>query len=99
MANWWNGTSQVVWPSGADAVFGGTGGTVNSFVFGPEVSSMTFNSPGYVITGGWVKGYSNGLKITTNADSTISSTLSTYSSTAEAARTLTKDGSGTLTVT
>lgn len=91
-ANWWNGTAQVAWPSGGDAVFGGTGGTVNSFVFGPEVSSMTFNSPGYVITDGWIKGYKNSLKITTNADATIGSTLS--GSTA----TLIKDGPGTLTV-
>ncbi len=60
---------------------------------------MTFNSPGYTIKDGWIKGRPTGLKITTNADATISSTLSAYASSAEAARTLTKDGPGALSVT
>lgn len=91
-ANWWNGTSQVAWASEGDAIFGGAGGTVIAMTLGPEVSSMTFNSPGYLIKGGWIRGGATGLKITANADATIASTLSGNLDT------LIKDGPGTLTL-
>jgi fibronectin-binding autotransporter adhesin len=75
-ANWFNGTQNVKWASGGNAIFGGaSGGTVNSFFFGPVVSSITFNTPGYVIQNGYVQGGTNGLTVTTNVDATISSTL------------------------
>ncbi len=76
-ANWFNGSQNVAWPNGGDAIFdGASGGTVTSFTFGPVVSSMTFNTPGYVIQNGWVQSGSSGLTVTTNVDATISSTLS-----------------------
>lgn len=75
-ANWFNGSTNVKWPDGGDAVFAGaSGGTVKSFFFGPVVSSMTFNTPGYVVQDGWIQGGTNGLTVTTNVDATISSLL------------------------
>jgi fibronectin-binding autotransporter adhesin len=75
--NWFNGASNVAWPSGGNAIFAGAaGGTVHSFVFGPVVSSMTFNTPGYVVQNGWIESGASGLTVTTYADATISSTLS-----------------------
>ena len=75
-ADWYNGASNVTWPTGGNAIFAGaSGGTVDSFVFGPTVSSMTFNTPGYSIQDGWLQSGTNGLTITTNADATIGSTL------------------------
>ena len=76
-ANWFNGTSNVQWPTGGNAIFAGaSGGTVSSFSFGPVVSSMTFNTPGYTIQNGWIQSGSSGLTVTTNVDATINSTLS-----------------------
>src|SRR5690242_14919772 len=47
-ANWLNGSGNVTWPNSGNAIFAGpSGGTVHSFVFGPVVSSMTFNTSGY----------------------------------------------------
>jgi fibronectin-binding autotransporter adhesin len=93
-ANWFNGSQNVAWPSGGDAVFGGaSGGTVNSFTFGPVVSSMTFNTPGYVIQNGWVQSGTSGLTVTTNVDATISSLLSNSSSVGNS---LVKNGSAAL---
>ncbi len=79
--NWFNGSQNVSWPSGGDAIFAGaSGGTVSSFTFGPVVSSMTFNTPGYTVQDGWVQSGNSGLTMTTNVDATISSTLSDSSS-------------------
>ena len=75
-ANWFNGSQNVAWPSGGDAVLSGvSGGAVNSFTFGPVVSSITFNTAGYTIQNGWLQGGLNGLSVNTNVDATISSTL------------------------
>ena len=95
-ANWFNGSQNVTWPSGGNAIFGGASGTVSSFVFGPVVSSMTFNTPGYVIQNGWIQSGSNGLTVTTNVDATISSTLSNSVS---AGNLLVKNGPATLFIT
>ncbi len=95
-ANWFNGSQNVAWPSGGDALFAGaSGGTVTSFVFGPVVSSMTFNTPGYVVQDGWVQSGTNGLTVTTNVDATISSTLS---SSATAGDFLVKNGPAALVI-
>jgi len=93
-AEWWDGSQNVPWPSGGDAVFAGTSGTVTSFNFGPVVSSITFNTPGYAIQSGWLKSSTSGLTITTNVDAAISSTLS---NSASAGNFLVKNGAGTLT--
>jgi autotransporter-associated beta strand protein len=72
-ANWFDGGSNVPWPSGGSAIFAGSsGGTVTASTF-PVVSSMTFNTPGYVIQGSFDVG-TNVLTVTTNVDATISAT-------------------------
>lgn len=95
-ANWWDGAQNVVWPSGANAIFSGPAGTLTSTFPGPTVSAITFNTQGYVIQSGWINAStSSGLTITTNANATISSTLSNSSPTSNR---LDKNGTGTLTV-
>lgn len=52
-SNWWNGTSDVVWPGSGtdnDAVFGGTAGTV-TLGSAISVNDLTFNSSGYILSG------------------------------------------------
>lgn len=91
-ANWWNGTSNVVWPGGT-AVFGGTPGTVTPFGFSVRADQLIFEVPGYTLSDGRIEGAAN-LIITANEDATIQSglTSSAFNST------LTKNGTGTLTV-
>jgi len=74
-ANWHNGTTNVPWPNNGSAVFGGaTGGTVD--IANPVVaSSLTFNTPGYLLQGASIKAFSVGLTVTTNADATIAAPL------------------------
>jgi fibronectin-binding autotransporter adhesin len=49
-ANWWDGTSNIVWPAPGgtddDAVFGGTAGTVTIAAGGITANDLTFNSTG-----------------------------------------------------
>lgn len=91
-ANWWNGTSNVPW-NGGTAVFGGTGGVVTSFNFGPSATGLTFDSPGYSLQSGWLN--AAGLfPITTNTPATIATTLDTSSS----ATMLVKRGAAPLTM-
>lgn len=87
--NWFNGTSNVTWDGNA-AIFGGTAGTVT--ISGSVLANqLTFNTPGYILTGGSVTGRtSGGLNIVTNADVTINSTLTTSTGT------LVKAGTGSL---
>lgn len=90
-AEWFNGTTNIPWPSGGDAIFAGaSGGTVNIFGF-PVVSSITFNTPGYSIVGGIVSPGSSGLTVTTNVDATFGALLSNL-------KTVTKNGAATLTM-
>lgn len=75
-ANWFNGSQNVAWPSGGDAIFGGaSAGTVNSYFPGPVVNSITFNTPGYTVQNGFIQSGANGLSVITNVDATIGSTL------------------------
>ena len=93
-ADWFNGATNVAWPSGANAVFGGaSGGTVSSYFSGPVVSSITFNTAGYTIQSGEIQSSASGLTVTTNVDATISSTLDNSTT---AGNFLVKNGSGTL---
>src|SRR5690348_12052992 len=72
-ANWFNGSSQVTWPTAGDsAVFGGTAGNVSVDTSFLLVSHLTFNTPGYVLGGNSsLEAVDAGLIITTNADATI----------------------------
>ena len=92
-ATWYDGATNTTWTPGADAVFGGTAGNVDSYSPGPSVSSMTFNTPGYLIRSGAFDVTTTTLTVTTNANATISSTLSGSSG-----GTLIKNGSASLTV-
>jgi hypothetical protein len=48
--NWFNGTTEVAWSAGEDAVFTGTAGTVT--LASPQaVDSLTFKANGYTLTG------------------------------------------------
>jgi autotransporter-associated beta strand protein len=101
-SNWWNGTQNVQWSdssAGTDVVFGGTAGTVTntrSLSQNPVARSLTFNTPGYTVTDGWIEGGSSGLIITTNASATINSLLTNGDT---QGTTLTKNGAATLTLT
>lgn len=95
-ANWWDGAQNVPWAEGGHALFAGAGGPVTSFTFGPRVSSITFDAPGYAISGGWLQGGDQGLAIVANADATIGSVLSDTNF--PAGGNLSKSGAGALTV-
>lgn len=76
--NWFDGLNDVAWPSGGDAIFAGAAGgtvTVDSSTAGPVVSSILFDRQ-YVLDGGTISGGASGLAITTNAPTTINSSLS-----------------------
>ena len=92
-ANWWDGSQNSAWQSGARAIFSGTGGTVTNFSFGPTVSGMVFNAPGYVIDAGSIKLSGSSFEIDANQDVEIRSALLENSGTS-----LVKTGSGILTV-
>ncbi len=70
-ADWWNGTSNVIWSANSDAIFAGTGGTVTSTFPGPAANSLTFNSPGYTIQSGWISSAAANFNIVTNQAATI----------------------------
>jgi autotransporter-associated beta strand protein len=84
-ANW----SGTVWTNNNDAVFGATGiGTVTIASGGVSSNSLTFNNPGYTISGGTLE-LTGAADITANADAVITSTIA-------GSKGLTKDGAGTL---
>ena len=94
--NWWNGTSDVVWPaasSGADAaVFAGISGTV-TLTGGVTAHSLTFNTTGYTLTGGTLTldGSSPTITLGTGVSTSIESVIAGSGG-------LTKSGSGALTL-
>ena len=69
--NWWNGSANVAWPSGGQAIFDGTPGAVA--VSSVTASKLTFNVPGYVLQPTFLNGSATGLTVEANADATISS--------------------------
>lgn len=94
--NWDDGTTSApitIWSPGDSAVFGGTmsGSQTISLTGSPSIADITFNTAGYVITGGSIVG-SETLTITTNADARMNSTIGV------AGGTLIKSGNGTLTL-
>ena len=46
---WYNGSAEVAWVDGNDAVFWGTAGTV-TLAAGQTVNSLTFKTSGYLLT-------------------------------------------------
>lgn len=48
--NWWNGSTDIVWTAGNDAVFAGTAGTVTITATGIAPNSITINTGGYTLT-------------------------------------------------
>ncbi|HEX7262453.1 MAG TPA: autotransporter-associated beta strand repeat-containing protein, partial [Luteolibacter sp.] len=92
-ANWWDGSTNVVWPSVSsgndDAVFANTNGTV-TLSGAVTVNDMTIGTAGYTLTGGTLNFDGATPTITTLAgDTTISSGITGSNG-------LTKDGAGTL---
>jgi autotransporter-associated beta strand protein len=84
----WTGSK---WINGGDAHFDGAGaGTVN-VVPGVSAGSLTFNKPGYILSGGTLALDGAVPAITANATATISAPLTT-----QASSDLTKAGVGTL---
>ena len=90
--NW--GQTGTTWNNATpdSAVFGATGIGVINIAAGITANSVTFNNPGYIITGGTLTLGGAQPGITNNAFATISSTLAGTSG-------LVKAGSGTLTLT
>src|SRR5205823_4671587 len=67
---WWDGTQNVLWTGTSDdAVFAAPGGTV-AIAGGVLAGSLTFNSPGYVVTGGSVSLTAGG-GLVANADAIV----------------------------
>lgn len=96
-SNWWNGSSNVVWPNTGtdnDTIFGGTAGTVTIDAAGVAVNDMLFNTTGYVLSG------AGSITLNGSAPSvTLGSGISgTISSIVAGSAGLTKAGAGTLTL-
>lgn len=94
-ANWWDGVATVNWPAlggtDDDAVFGGTAGTVT--ITTATANDITFNTTGYILSGGTLTLNGTTPTITNGAgiDATISSAIAGSSG-------LTKAGTGILTL-
>ena len=95
-SNWWNGTTNVTWPTSGtdnDAVFGGTGGTV-TISGGVTVNDIRVESSGY--------SFSSGSLITLNGTTPTITVTSTNNITSNSPLTgssgLYKAGTGTLTL-
>jgi autotransporter-associated beta strand protein len=90
-ANWWNGSTNVVWTSGNSGTFAGTAGTVT--VSGSvQAGSLAFNTSGYSITGGTI-GLASGTSVMSIGSGSV-----TISSILSGAGALQKTGGGLLTL-
>src|SRR4030095_14979674 len=93
--NWWNGTSNVTWPSGGQAIFAGTPGTVT--VSGSVTANkLTFNVPGYAVNSFFIIGVAGGITVETNADTSIGASVFANTSSPGVFH---KTGAATLTLT
>ena len=75
--NWWNGFTNAAWPTTGidnDAIFGGTGATIVLDAAGISANDITFNSTGYVLTGGNLT--LTGLPVISTANGTTTTILS-----------------------
>ena len=94
-ADWFDGTGNVPWTNGDNALFGGTAGTV-SINGAVTAAQVTFSTPGYVVQNFFLNGAASGLTVQTDADATISSSV--YGA-APYNTAFTKTGAGVLTFT
>ena len=90
-ANWSNGLSDIMWNNVAPgtAIFGGTAGTV-TVSSGINISTLDFQTDGYMLTGGSLVLGAGGVITTATGTTQIASTLGGAD--------LTKSGGGTLTL-
>src|SRR5207237_10524437 len=89
--NWYNGSAEVAWAGGNDAIFWGTAGTV-TLAAAQSANSLSFKSDGYVISGSTLT--MNGSSITVDAGVTA-----TIDSIVAGSAGLGKNGGGTLVLT
>lgn len=90
IANWWDGTQNLVWPSSGtdnDAVFANTAGAVTVAAGGVTVNDLTFAVAGYNVSGG---------PLTLNATSGTAPTVATVSGGGNEQATLGSNLSGSL---
>ncbi|MFM8496354.1 MAG: beta strand repeat-containing protein, partial [Planctomycetia bacterium] len=97
-ANWWNGTTDVVWPNltTSSAIIGANNGAAGTITTSGSLTlnAITFNTPGsgaYTLTGGTLGFAGSSPTITANANATIGSAITSGAG-------LTKSGTGTLTL-
>ncbi|MEY3205490.1 MAG: hypothetical protein RLZZ21_1821, partial [Planctomycetota bacterium] len=97
-ANWWNGTTDVVWPNltTSSAIIGANSGAAGTITASGSLTlnAITFNAPGsgsYTLTGGTLGFAGTSPAITANANATIESAITSGAG-------LTKSGTGTLTL-
>jgi fibronectin-binding autotransporter adhesin len=97
-ANWWNGSSDVVWPnlSTSTATIGANSGAAGTITVDGSLTlnRITFNAPGsgaYTVTGGTLGFAGSGPRITANTAAVIGSDITSGAG-------LTKNGTGTLTL-
>jgi fibronectin-binding autotransporter adhesin len=89
-SNWFNGTSEVPWSAGSDAIFTGSAGTVT--LDAPQsAASVSFKSDGYIITGSTLT--MGPTPANYNVDAGM---IATINSTIAGSATMTKIGAGTL---
>ena len=88
--SWYNGTSDVGWVTGDDAIFGGSAGTV-SLTSGITANNLIFNTAGYTVTGNTLT-LSGGTVNMATSSGTIASVIGGSAG-------LTMTGSGILTLT
>ena len=97
-ANWWNGSTDVVWPnlSTSTATIGANSGAAGTITVDGSLTlnAITFNAPGsgsYTVTGGTLGFAGTSPTITANTAATIGSDITSGVG-------LTKNGTGTLTL-
>lgn len=97
-ANWWNGTADVVWPNltTGSAIIGANNGAAGTMTASGSLTlnAIRFDAPGsgsYTLIGGALGFGGSSPTITTNANATIESTITSGVG-------LTKMGTGTLTL-
>lgn len=95
-ANWWDGALNVVWPAlggnDDDAIFADTAGTVTIAAGGVTADDLTFNTSGYILSGGTLtlNGASSVLTTGAGVTATINSVIN------PGATGFSKAGAGTL---
>jgi autotransporter-associated beta strand protein len=88
---WYNGSADVPWVNGNDAVFWGTAGTV-TLAAAQSVNSLTFKSTGYTITASTLTLSGSSVTVDANVTATIGSIVAGTAG-------LVKNGAGTLFLT